>query len=74
MKAIDLFHAWSVKFSKDKAHLHPSPEAKTILAMMDHYNDIHFHDRNALRADMKAALPKNPGGVHEAERGGRESA
>ena len=72
--AADLFRAWSAKFTRDRAQLSPSPEAQTILALMDHFNDLHFNDRNSLRADLNARCPRRPGGVHEPERGGRESA
>ena len=74
MRAADLFRAWSARFTRDRAQLNPSPEAQTILALMDHYKGLHFHDRNSLRTDLDARCPKRPGGVHEPERGGREGA
>ena len=76
MKAIDLFHAWSPRFTRDRAPLTPSPEAKVLLALMDHYNDLHFHVRNAIRDSLKAGDARNPKrstAVHEPEYGGREA-
>lgn len=58
--ALALFRAWSKKFTTNKAALEPDATAKTLLAVIDHFNDLHFADRKRMRAEMEARLPKRP--------------
>ena len=57
--SLTLFKAWSKKFTANKAIIEPDTTVKTLCAVIDHFNELHFADRKRMREEM-AHLPKRP--------------